>query len=75
MPKGDVETFHEGGKWYNRIEGAVSPETTIHLTKAVAESVGREMARESKAEHIIRNKDGKIAERNSYGQDPRSIKG
>jgi hypothetical protein len=33
------------------------------------------MARNSKIEHIIRGLDGCIHERNSYGNDPRSIPG
>jgi hypothetical protein len=36
---------------------------------------GRDMARNSKIEHIIRGLDGRIHERNSYGNDPRSIPG
>jgi len=38
-------------------------------------SVGREMAREAKVEHIIKNKNGRISERNTYGHDPRNIPG
>jgi hypothetical protein len=33
------------------------------------------MARARKVEHIIKNKDGSIGARNSYGNDPRSIRG
>jgi Uncharacterized protein conserved in bacteria (DUF2188) len=39
-------------------------------TKAQAQAKGREMAIEWKTEHKIQNKDGRIAERNSYGNDP-----
>ena len=31
------------------------------------------MAKARKAEHFIKNKDGTIGERNSYGNDPRNI--
>jgi hypothetical protein len=75
MPEGDVETYYRDGKWHNRIEGGPTSEPTAHLTKAVAVSVGREMARRAKVEHIVRNKSGKIGQRNSYGRDPRNIPG
>jgi hypothetical protein len=33
------------------------------------------MARRAKVEHVVRNKDGKIGHRNSYGNDARKIRG
>lgn len=74
MPTGDVETVHSNGKWHNAIEGTdqVSEEFD---TKEEAVREGRAMARDLKVEHIIKNLDGTIAERNSYGQDPRDIPG
>jgi hypothetical protein len=74
MPKGDVETFHKGGKWRNKVEGEEGAET-VHDTKEEAVSAGRDMARSRKVEHIIRNMDGKIADRSTYGHDPRDIPG
>jgi Uncharacterized protein conserved in bacteria (DUF2188) len=74
MPKGDVETYHQGGKWKNKVEGEDSAEST-HDTKDEATQAGRDMARARKVEHIIKNMDGTIAERNSYGHDPRNIPG
>lgn len=74
MPAGDVETFHQDGQWHNRIEGgAVSGGS--YSTKAEAVDAGRELARDRQVEHIIRNEDGRISERNSYGNDPRDVKG
>ncbi len=67
MPKGDVETYHQGGTWKNKVEGDDSAEST-HDTKDEAIHAGRDMARSRKVEHIIKNMDGTIAERNSYGQ-------
>jgi hypothetical protein len=72
--KGDVETYFENEQWHNKVEGA----TTVrdgHDTKAPAVEQGRALARERKVEHFIRNKDGKIGERNTYGHDPRNIPG
>jgi hypothetical protein len=74
MPAGDVETYHADGKWKNRIE-ALDDLPGEHDTKAEAVRVGRDEARERKVEHIIRNLDGTIGERNTYGHDPRNIPG
>ena len=71
MPKGDVETFHQDGKWRNKVEGDDGVEST-HDTKEEAVSAGRDMARSRKVEHIIRNMDGTIADRSTYGRDPRN---
>jgi len=74
MPAGDVETYRTDGKWRNRIE-ALDDVPGEHDTKAEAVRVGREESRERKVEHIIRNLDGTIGERNTYGHDPRNIPG
>ena len=74
MPAGDVETFHQGGAWHNRIEGEKGT-TGPYNTKAEAVDAGREQARRAKREHIIKNENGQIAEKNSYGNDPRNIPG
>ncbi len=33
------------------------------------------MARERKVEHFIRNQNGQVGERNTYGHDPRNVPG
>lgn len=74
MPAGDIETFHSDGSWRNRVEGGQTfPDT--HDKKDDAVEAGRDLARDAKVEHIIRNLDGTIGERNSYGNDPRDIPG
>ncbi|MEE2033919.1 DUF2188 domain-containing protein [Rhodococcus chondri] len=75
MPTGDVETFHQDGSWHNRIEGQDGSTFGTHKTRDEAIREGREEARRRKVEHIIHNFDGTIGERNTYGQDPRNIKG
>ena len=74
MPAGDVETYHANGKWRNRIE-ATKDLPGEHDRKEDAVREGRDEARERKVEHIIRNLDGTIGERNTYGHDPRDIPG
>jgi hypothetical protein len=44
-------------------------------TKEEAASIGREEAKRLGVEHIIKNMDGTIAQRNSCGHDPRDIPG
>jgi hypothetical protein len=74
MPTGDVETFHEGGEWHNRVEGEGGLRGT-HDGKEEAVSEGRRMAQERQVEHIIKNMDGTIGEKNNYGHDPRNVPG
>jgi hypothetical protein len=74
MPKGDVETFHQNGKWHNKIEGNDGVLSTYD-TKEEAAMAARQRAMNDKVEHIVRNMDGTIGERNSYGNDPRNIPG
>ena len=74
MPEGDVETYHRDGTWRNRIEGH-SDLDGEYSTKAEARQAGREEARERGVEHIIKDADGTIAEKHSYGHDPRDIPG
>ncbi|WP_218681881.1 DUF2188 domain-containing protein [Microbacterium sp. BF1] len=75
MPTGDVETFPQDGAWFNRVTGESGNTGGSHRTKAEAVEAGRELARARKVEHIIKNENGQIAERNSYGNDPRDVKG
>lgn len=76
MAKGDVETYHEDGRWKNKVEGNDRASNTAD-TKAEAQAEGRRMAIERDAEHFIRNMDGTIVERNTYprSRDPRESKG
>jgi len=74
MAKANVHTVpHEEG-WANRREGAKRA-SRVFKTKAEAEAAGRRTASREKVEHLIQNRDGQIAERNSYGNDPARIKG
>lgn len=69
MPKANtVETYYEDGGWKNQAGDDEASEGFD--TKEEAEEKGREMAKALHAEHVIKNKDGKIAEKNSYGNDP-----
>ena len=56
-------------RWENKKEGLSTPVST-HKTKDLALYRGTKISKEMKVEHIIHGKNGKIQERNSYGNDP-----
>ena len=66
MAEGRVHTVYSGGRWTNRIEGA-PPLPGWYDRQEVAAEAGRAHAMRSQAEHVIRNDDGTIAQRVSYG--------
>jgi hypothetical protein len=73
MPEGDVETYYADNMWSNKIEG--HEKVGNYQTKDRAIEAGRDLARDLKVEHIVRNQDGTIADRSTYGRDPRDVKG
>lgn len=77
MAKGkDVWTApNPDGKGWESREVGEDGKVVIKPTKKEAVLVGREMARANKSEHVITKKDGTIQNKNSYGNDPRNIKG
>ncbi len=56
-------------RWENKAEGKNDPLST-HRTKENALNAGEKIAETKHVEHFIHGKDGKIQERNSYGNDP-----
>ena len=64
-----VTSPHPGGGWQNKVEGNQRA-SNISPTKAQAQAKGREMAIRRQTEHKIQNQQGRISERNSYGNDP-----
>jgi hypothetical protein len=75
MAQGDIETFYEGDQWKNKREGSDRAFGAGYSTKDEAVSAGRDAAQADKVEHVIKNQDGQIAEKNSYGHDPRNVPG
>jgi len=66
LPKGDVETYFENGRWKNKVQGN-SRASNVHETRPAAVSAGRAMARKRKVDHIIKNESGIEQEHISYG--------
>ncbi|WP_354677352.1 DUF2188 domain-containing protein [Cupriavidus plantarum] len=48
---------------------------TLFPTREEAIAAGTERAKQDKVELLIHGRDGQIRERNSFGHDPRNIKG
>jgi hypothetical protein len=72
--KKPIHTVHRKDQWVNVREGS-DRALSKAPTKAEAQAAGRDRAMKDKVEHVIHNKDGKIGQKNSYGNDPRRSKG
>ena len=64
VPSGDGWAVEEGD-W----------QLSTHRTQAEAEKSGRDEAMRAHAELVVHGRDGRIERKNSYGNDPRNIKG
>lgn len=62
-------TPHPSGGWQIKGEGNSKP-TKITSTKVDAIKIGTEIAKNQKTELVIHNLDGKIGNKNSFGNDP-----
>lgn len=67
MSKKPVHTVPDGSSWKN-VQGG--KDISSHRTKDNAEQAGRQQAKRDHTEHVIHNKNGRIGEKNSYGNDP-----
>lgn len=74
MARTQIHTVKRGSGWGNLKAGATR-ESKVYKTKAAAQAAGRKTAISQKAEHVIHNMNGRIGERNSYGNDPHPPKG
>jgi hypothetical protein len=74
MPKAGQHVVPKGKKWSVRRAGALRA-SGIFDTQEEAMIRAKELARNQKTELYIHGQDGRIRERNSYGQDPSPPKG
>lgn len=74
MPRKGQHVIPSAGKWSVKKAGS-SRATSIHATQAEAIRAATEIARNQKTEVYIHGTDGRIRERNSYGNDPHQSKG
>lgn len=75
MAQGDIEKYYDDGEWTNKREGTGRVFGAGYATKDEAVAAGRDAAKADGMEHVIRNQDGQIGEKNSYGNDPRNVPG
>lgn len=75
VAQGDIETYYEDGVWKNKREGTDRAFGAGYGTKDEAAAAGRDAAQADKVEHVIKNQDGQIGSKNSYGNDPRNVPG
>lgn len=69
----DVHVVPNENGW--RVEVGGSPEGQDFVDQQSAINAGTERAKRDKVELFIHGRDGKIRERNSFGNDPRRTKG
>lgn len=65
----NIHTVPKDGHWAVKQEGQKNP-ISQHRTKEAAQQVGASIARGLKVEHVIHGRDGKIQDKDSYGNDP-----
>jgi hypothetical protein len=74
MSTNNVHIVKERNQWAVRLEREPEPQKLVSTQKE-AIRLGKQIARDRKLELIIHGRNGRIKEKNSYGHDPRRIKG
>ena len=71
MAKGDVHVKYRSDQdqWAVQVEGS-SRARSLHDKKEPAQAAGQKAAKQNHAELLVHNRDGTLAERNTYKPDP-----
>jgi len=69
----NIHVVPAGDGW--AVEAAGGGRRTLYSTQDEAIQAGTERAQRDKVELLIHGRDGQIRERNSFGHDPRNVKG
>ena len=69
MVKKNIHTTYKDGEWHSKKEGQAEP-LSSHKTKDAAIKASTEAAKKTGVEHVIHGRDGKIQDKDSYGNDP-----
>ncbi len=64
-----VHVVPQGDRWAVKREGSQRA-SSLHDTQAAAEQAGRPLARADNTEFYLHGRDGRIREKDSYGNDP-----
>ncbi|QYY33579.1 DUF2188 domain-containing protein (plasmid) [Cupriavidus pinatubonensis] len=73
MPRQDIHVVPDEDRWAVEAEGGHGRETFDTQDEAIA--AGTQRAKAKHVELFIHGRDGRIRERNTFGHDPRDIKG
>ena len=74
MGKNQHVTPHPKGGW--QVKGAGNQRATVRTeTQVEARTIARDIAIKNRAEVVVHGVDGRIREKNSYGNDPYPPKG
>ena len=74
MGKNQHVTPHPNGGW--QVKGAGNQRATVRMTtQSEARTIARDLAIKNKSEMVVHGTDGRIREKNSYGNDPCPPKG
>lgn len=74
MANKNVHVVPHGDRWHVLREGAHEP-SSAHDDLEDAIAAGTAEAKQDKVELLVHGRDGQIRMRNSYGDDPRGVKG
>ena len=69
MPKKNVHVVKHDDGWAVKKEGNERA-TSVHRTQQQAIEVGRESAKTERSELVIHGRDGRIRDKDSFGNDP-----
>ena len=70
MAKRNQHVVPRDGEWAVRGAGSQRASSCVHRTQREAIEAAQEIARNQGSEMFIHGRDGRIRERNSYGNDP-----
>lgn len=68
-----IHVMPAGDGW--AVEAAGGGKRTLYETQDEAIKAGTERAQRDRVELLVHGRDGQIRERNSFGHDPRNVKG
>jgi hypothetical protein len=69
----NIHVVPVGNEW--AVEAVGGGDRTMFFNQEEAIKAGTERAKRDKVELLIHGRDGQIRERNSFGHDPRDVKG
>jgi hypothetical protein len=65
----NVHVVKHGGRWQVKVEGKTTP-VSSHKNQELARQNAVPIAKKNEAEVVIHGRDGKIRDKDSYGNDP-----